>query len=428
MKMLNSPGTQTIRSAVLIATAGILGQAAGNASMVLSIYSTETTTGKTLALIAANSLIGAPKKLFMNKNDTPNALFKMRGVLNNLPCTIDELTAASDQDIVNLAYDFSQGREKLAMTRDRDIREPVTWDGPTLITTNISLHQKFDAAQSNSDPLKARTMELGHHDRTFIQTDVTGSSQGYRFFDIMAENNGWAFPELAQAVVDNGGAKLVWEHGEAAFVRKFNFMFEPQERFYRTAIIAGWVMGKLGSGLGLFPFDIDATASYLMQQVVSFRKEAADSKQDAFDIIGQFLQEHNDQLIEVTEVYGSGKEQPRLPTPERAVARIKVVYDANTMVLPGSLIYINYTAFRKWLSRTRDGVDRVVRELQLAGGLISPRERVTLFKGCPNRNPGQAQCVVVNLNHPRFINALTGTNAKAQSPITLAVLQGNAHP
>jgi hypothetical protein len=98
------------------------------------------------------------------------------------------------------------------------------------------------------------------------------------------------------------------------------------------------------------------------------------------------------------------------------------------MVLPGSLIYINYTAFRKWLSRTRDGVDRVVRELQLAGGLISPRERVTLFKGCPNRNPGQAQCVVVNLNHPRFINALTGTNAKAQSPITLAVLQGNAHP
>jgi hypothetical protein len=428
MKMLNSPGTQTIRSAVLIATAGILGQAAGNASMVLSIYSTETTTGKTLALIAANSLIGSPKKLFMNKNDTPNALFKMRGVLNNLPCTIDELTAASDQDIVNLAYDFSQGREKLAMTRDRDIREPVTWDGPTLITTNISLHQKFDAAQSNSDPLKARTMELGHHDRTFIQSNDVGSSQGYKFFDIMAENNGWAFPELAQAVVDNGGAKLVWEHGEAAFMRKFNFIFEPQERFYRTAIIAGWVMGKLGSKLGLFPFDIDATASYLMQQVVSFRKEAADAKQDAFDIIGQFLQEHNDQLIEVTEVYGSGKEQPRLPTPERAVARIKVVYDANTMVLPGSLIYLNYTAFRKWLSRTRDGVDRVVRELQLAGGLISPRERVTLFKGCPNRNPGQAQCVVVNLNHPRFVNALTGVNAKAQSPITLAVLQGNAHP
>ena len=230
MQMLNNPGTHTIRSAILIATSGILGPVAGNASMVLSIYSTETTTGKTLALIAANSLIGTPKKLFMNKNDTTNALFKIRGVLNNLPCTIDELTSASDQDVVNLAYDFSQGREKMAMSRDRDIREPVQWDGPTLITTNISLHQKFDAAQSNSDPLKARTMELGHHDRSFIATDAAGSSHGYRFFDLMAENNGWAFPELVEAVVAMGGAKFVWEKGEQAFMRKFNFLFDPQER------------------------------------------------------------------------------------------------------------------------------------------------------------------------------------------------------
>jgi hypothetical protein len=186
-------------------------------------------------------------------------------------------------------------------------------------------------------------------------------------------------------------------------------------------------VGKLGVKSGLIPFDVDATAQYLIDQVISFRKESADAKQDAFDVVGQFLQEHNDQLIEVTEVYGSGKEQPRMPTPERAVARIKVVYDANTPVLPGSVIYINFTSFRKWLSRTRDGVDRIVRELHTAGGLISARERITLFKGCPNRNPGQAQCIVVNLNHPRFVNALTGTNAKAQSPITLAVLQGTAN-
>lgn len=424
MDMLNEPGTQTIRSALLVACAGILGPAAGNASMVLSIYSTETTTGKSLALIAANSLIGAPKKLFLNKNDTANALFKVRGVLNNLPCTIDELTSADENDVVNLAYDLSQGREKLAMTRDREIRTPVLWDGPTLITTNISLHQKFELVQANNDPLKARTMELHHHDRTFIQTDASGSSNGYRFFDLLAENNGWAFPELVEAVLAMGGPREVWTKGEAAFMRKFGFMFEPQERYYRTSIIAGWVMGKLGQRLGLFTFDIDATTQHLIDHVETFRQGTLDNRQDVFDIIGQFLQEHNDQMIEVTEVYGSGKEQVRQPAPDRAVVRVKIVYDSNTPVMPGSVIAINHTTLKKWLQRTKDSVERLTRELDQATALIAARERVTMFKGCANRNPGQAHCVIINANHPRFAAALTSTTARPQSPVALAVLQG----
>lgn len=425
MRMLNRPGSQTIRSAVLLATAGILGPVAGNASMVVSIYSTETTTGKSLALIAANSLIGSPKELFMNKNDTANALFKVRGILNNLPCTIDELTSAGDHDVVNLAYDLSQGREKLAMSKDRDIREPVKWDGPTLITTNISLHQKFEYAQANNDPLKARTLELPHHDRTFIKTDATGSSNGYEFFDLVAENNGWAFPELVEAVCNLGGAKDVWAKGEKAFFKKFNFTFEPQERFYRTGIIAGWIIGTIGKQLGLFPFDVNDTIEYLLDHVVKFRKETLNNRQDVFDVIGQFLQEHNDRIIEVSEVYGSKKEQVRMPAPERAVARLKLVYDTNTPVMPGSMLAINLGTFKAWLQRVRDSSDRICRELEQNGALIAERERVTMFKGCANRNPGQAHCILVNLNHPRFIDALTGTSARVQSPVALAILQGD---
>lgn len=426
MDMLNQPGSQTIRAAVLVATSGILGPVAGNASMVLSIYSSETTTGKTLALIAANSLVGTPKDLFMNKNDTVNALFKVRGVLNNLPCTIDELTSADEQDVTNLAYDLSQGREKMAMTRDREIREPVKWDGPTLITTNISLHQKFEAVQANNDPLKARTLEIPHHDRTFITTDADGSSNGYRFFDIVAKNNGWAFPELVEAVIAMGGPEAVWTKGEQAFMKRFGFKFEPQERFYRTSIVAGWIMGVLGRKLGLFPFDIDATTQFLLEHVERFRQDAVERKQDVFDVIGQFLQEHNDQLIEVTELYNSGKEQVAAVTPLKAVARVKVVYDQNNPVLPGSMLAINLTVLRKWLGRTKDAEDRIVRELAKEGALIASRERITMFKGCQGRNPGQTHCVIINLNHPRFVASLTSNSAKIPSPITLAVLRNEA--
>ncbi len=422
MNMLNNPGTETIRAATLLATTGVLGPAAGNATVVVSIYSTETTTGKTLALIAANSLIGQPKQLFLNQKDTANALYKMRGVLNNLPCCIDEMTAAEDKDIADMAYQLSMGREKVSMTKDRDLRDPATWNGPTLMTTNISLHQKFEGAQAGNEPLKARCLELPHHDRTFVATRDDGKSNGYEFFDLMAENNGWALPELVQFVLENGGQKAIWEAAERSFAKTFGFVFEPQERFYRTAIIAAWGMGRIGAKLGLFPFDVQGTIQHLIDHVKKTRQHAVDSKVDVFDIVGQFLAEHNDQLVECKEKYGSGVEQVTLPAPERAVARVKIVHDDKNPVLPGSCVSINAERLRQWLKTKRDGLDRIERELEDENALIRRRERVTMFKGCPKHAPGQMQCLIVNLNHPRFIDSLTGTSSRAQSKIALAVL------
>ncbi len=422
MDMLNRPGSETIRSAVLLSLTGILGTVAGNGTVVVSIYSTETTTGKTLSLIAANSLIGSPKQLFLSQKDTANALYKQRGVLNSLPCCIDEMTAADDKDIADMTYQLSMGREKVSMTKDRDLRDPATWDGPTLMTTNISIWQKFEGAQAGNEPLKARCLELPQHDRTFIETREDGKSDGYEFFDIMAKNNGWAFPELVQVVLDKGGPEAVWKWAEASFVKTFNFMFEPQERFYRTAIISAWGMGRIGQAIGLFPFDVKGTIDHLIAHIKKTRQFAIDHKTDVFDIVGQFLAEHNDQIVECKEKYGSGVEQVTMPAPERAVARVKIVYDDKNPIMPGSQVAINAEKLRSWLKIKRDGLDRIERELEDENALLRRRDRVTMFKGCPKHAPGQMQCMIVNLNHPRFVDSLTGTTARAQSKITLAVL------
>jgi hypothetical protein len=392
----------------------------------VSIYSHETTTGKSLSIIGVNSLIGYPKELFLSQKDTANALYKMRGVLNNLPCCIDEMTGADDRDMADMAYTFSQGREKISMTKERELRDPATWCGPTHMSTNISLYQKFENAQAGNDPLKARCLEFTQHDREFIATREDGRSNGYDFYEIVEKNNGWAFPELVQVVIDKGGPEAVWKWSEASFNKTFGFVFEPQERFYRTLLIASWGMGRIGEALGLFPFDIKATIEYMIERVKQTRQAAVESKSDVFDTIGQYLMEHNDRLVHCTEVYGSGKEQVTQPAPDKAVARIKVVYDAANPVLPGSVAALNLALLKSWLNRTKDSMDRVVRELQANGALISARERVTVFKGCKDRSPGQTHCVMVNLNHPRFVSTLTGTSFREQSPVLLAVLNGAA--
>jgi hypothetical protein len=425
MSMLDRSGTETIRSATLLATAGLLGPASGNATLVVSIYSTETTTGKTLSLIAANSLIGTPRDLLLNKKDTHNAMYKIRGVLNHLPACMDEVTTALDQEIADMLYEFSSGRERTRMNKDGSLREPATWAGPTLMSTNISLHQKVEGAQAGNEPLKARCLELPQHDRTFV-TPREGEtrSDAYEFFDLVAKNNGWAFPELIEQIQRMGGPAAVWDKAEAAFERNVGFVFEPQERFYRTAIISAWAIGRMGATLGLFPFDVRQTIDYLCSQVERTRRVEREHRVDVFDTIGQFLAEHNDQLVEARSKYGVDAEQVTMPAPERAVARVKVVYDASTPVMPGSYIAINAEQLRIWLGKKRDGMDRIERSLEAEGALIKRRERVTMFKGCPRHAPGQAQCLIINLNHPRFIDSLSGLTARTQSKVALAVMNG----
>lgn len=426
MDMLNLPGTDNIRASVLTGTVGILGPAAGNATAIVSIYSDETTTGKSLSIIGVNSLIGNPKELFLSQKDTANALYKMRGVLNNLPCCIDEMTAADDREMADIGYTLSQGREKISMTKERELRDPAKWCAPTHVTSNISMYRKFENAQAGNDPLKARCLEFPQHDRTFVATREDGRSNGYDFYELVEKNNGWAFPELVQVVLDKGGPEVVWKWAEASFNKTFGFVFEPQERFYRTLLIASWGMGRIGQALGLFPFDVKATVEFMIDRVKQTRQAALDNKTDVFDTIGQYIMENNDRLVHCTEVYGSGKEQVTQPAPDKAVARVKVVYDAKNPVMPGSTIAINLALFKAWLGKSQDGIDRIERELELNGAMITKRDRVTMFKGCRDRSPGQTHCLIVNLNHPRFVATLTGTMAREQSPVLLAVLNGTA--
>jgi hypothetical protein len=123
---------------------------------------------------------------------------------------------------------------------------------------------------------------------------------------------------------------------------------------------------------------------------------------------------------------GDNKESVRMPPPDVAVVRIKIIHDSNGDLAKGSYIALNLASFKRWLSYSRDGVDRITRELDEAGALIKARERVTMYKGCPGRNPGQAYCVLIDLTHARYADGLIGTQAIKNSQVTEAILGGNS--
>jgi len=425
MRILEKPEAKMIRMMMFLSMGSVLSRAAGNCTGMVSIYSPQTTTGKTLALYAINSMFGNPKEMLLQRRDTANAMFKIRGVLNQLPCTIDELTTVHPDEAVNMVYDLSSGVEKNSMDQRRELRDPARWTGPTFVSANVSFHQQFDLAQTNDSALRARCIEYVHEDRTLVEKDTSGTSPADRFVEAIFHNYGWAYPELVSAVISNGGDTELWKALKPKFIEKFGSVFQAVDKYAEPMIICGWIMSKIARKLGLVSFDPDEVAQDWIAHVHATHDYEAKHAVDAIDTLGQFLQEHNDEIIHSSQQHGQQKENVQLPPPTTAVAREKLIYDANNNILKGSYLAVNIAMLKRWLQRTRDGIDRVTRELDSMGALISERERVTLFKGCPGHNPGQAFCIMVDLTHPRFIEGLDGSEAVKNSTVLKAILGGS---
>jgi len=423
MSMLDKyPGTETVRSCVLLGLSGILAKYLGNGSSMISVYSTLTTTGKTAALLSVNSLFGEPKPLLSSRRDTNTATFMVRGALNNIPMTIDEFTMIDAREVADLVYSFSEGRDKKSATQTRQLRDAATWEGPTFVSANTSVLDKVSEAKAQSDPLRVRVLELPQNDRRFVSLlDEDGYKIAHKYIDLLLENYGFAMPEIAQAVCDLGGPKDVAKKAREDFVRTFKFEFEAQERFYESMIVASWGLGKIGRALGLLPFNIEDTINHMLRVVDDSRKRSEASVVDAIDVIGQFMHEKNDQRIEAYKQYGDKKFQVHMPAPSRAVMRQEIVTDGNGKLMPGSLLAINRAIFKKYLRDTNDAEDRVLRELTSMGALLDDNRRVTMFKNCQGRNPSQTYCIVVNLTHPRFADIIDELDGKETNKLVAAV-------
>lgn len=421
MKILNRNDAKMLRMVMLLAMGSVLSRAAGNSTGVVSIYSHKTTTGKTLALYAINSMFGHPKELLLQHRDTANAMYKIRGILNQLPCTVDELTTIDAQRAVDLTYDFSSGVEKNSMTQSRDLRDPVRWTGPTFVTTNQSLIQQFDIAQTNDSALRARCLEIVHDDRRLVEKNDDGISLSDTFFDDIAANHGWAYPEIVAAVIAMGGDEYLWKNMRERFFKEFGHVFQAVDKYAEPMVITGWMVSLVAKKLGLISFDINQTVRDLIAHLHQTHEYTASHGDDAIDTIGQFLAENNDKIIQANSDKGNNKETVRQPAPEVANVRLKVISDGFN-ICKGSYIAINQRQLKLWLAKQRDGIDRITRELKDMGALLNDRERVTMYKGCVGRNPGQAYCLIIDLTHPRYMDGLIGAEALKHSSVLESIL------
>lgn len=415
--LLDEPCARHIGFSMMLAGSGLLLPATGLQSFVYSLWSPETGTGKTLALLFGNSLFGHPSENLLTPRDTSNSIYQIMGTLGSYSAAMDEITNMGPERAAEFAFDAQTGREKTSLTQGRELREGTEWHAPLRVTTNTSLYYMYDLYKSKNDAEKVRTLEVQVDSKEFVQKhDIEA------LVAELSHNYGFAAPEIAEEIMNSGGIHKVYERAKAGFDATFNFKFESDERFYRAGIITSWAVGKIGQKLNLFRFDVNACTEWILQRVVQLRNIRSNGRLDVFDIVGQFLSDHNDQLIISKEDVGS-KPVIQMPIPDVAVARIELVYDKNVLQ-PGSKVMISTAKMKEWAKRTREDTNNLIIGLKTQNAVLNDKERVTLYKGTHSSNPGQTNCVVLNLLHPRFAAVIGSNKAIVPTSPSLAVLQG----
>jgi hypothetical protein len=280
----------------------------------------------------------------------------------------------------------------------------------------------YDLFKTKNEAEKVRTMEMLIDDKEFINThDVL------ELIRELEDNHGFAVTEIAEEIINRGGVRKVYDHYAAEYAKNFpNFKFEGTERFFKGGVISAYGIGCLGVELGLFKFDIAPVMVWAFDRILELRRIRAGAMIDCFDTIGQFLSEFNNQLVVVktdTSVPNS-KPVTQMPIPDLAVARVEINQDKKGVMLPGSKLMINVARLREWAKKSQEDINNVTHALGKAGVMLKEKERVTMYKGTHHNNPGQTQCMVLDLMHPRFAAVLSSSTAILPTNPMLAVVQG----
>ena len=397
---------------------GFLMEGASTASVLLNMYSPGTGVGKTTTLIGVMSAWGDPTSLMLNPNDTDNSIYKTFGTLKNLSPCIDELTTMDAERMKKMIFQISQGRERIRMNQDASLQEAVGWKTCVLSSSNKDIYAEQDM-QLGTEAQKVRVFQGYFPDNPLF------AKHGARVAQIFSSNYGHVMPLLAQRTIDDGGVKAVYDKHYASFEGDYLFAFDGSERFIRSAFVCADAVGRMLTELGLIKFDYEYGILTALEELKRIRKSVFESSVDAFDIVGQYLMEYGNSIVE----YRENKDNPnakgmvRLPIPDTVVARIEVAHTSSKPIVGGRLC-VNKPTFKKWLSKHGGDYTKLVNDLITAGCVVVDGERVSMYRGCDKANPGQVYCLTIDLRHPRLMQVLSDPRIPYLTTSPLAILQG----
>ena len=288
-KLLNKKGLEGLAFEFLCGAFGSpLVKFTGFEGAMLSVVG-DSGLGKTLVGKWGLSAWGDPKKLMLTRDDTKNALVGRFGVYNSLPAYIDEISNIPADELSDLAYKITQGRDKARLTRNATERKAVNgWNLLAIVSSNHSLMDKLAVHKGHATAEFNRIFE-------FEVEDGFSREEGARIA-ICEDNYGEVGKQYAQYLVEHQDEHKL-KISEIANLLDKRSGAMPDERFWTMTAAVAIYGGLLAKKLGLSHVDVNAMIPWMIDTIKEMRKYKNSESFDAISFFGSLLDKYNSSVL-----------------------------------------------------------------------------------------------------------------------------------
>lgn len=333
-----------------------------------------TGAAKSGALFAGASLFGNPYDLCLagaKDGATYNALVQWYVGLKNIMMGLDEASNYKAEDISDLLYKVTQGKNKLrSQASVNAVREiELTAGLITVLTSNQSMVDKMSTFKANPDGEMARYVEI------YLNKPPTMDGiEGKLMFDAYRENYGHAGPEYIKYLFKIGDdhIKELIDKWERRFIIAIGN--DSGFRFYESLIAVSFAGAELAAEAGIINLELDRMFDVIMQQIIAM-KVAAAKKADYESMLGEFQVQHQPDTL----ILNDGRVVSE-PKSGRPMARVNV---------EDKMYYVVKSALEKFLAQRNVPIREFADAMKAKNVLVfDAKQRITNgWEGRNNTNP-----------------------------------------
>lgn len=287
LRFYNRPGMEAHIFAIGTAFGSPLLKFTGLLGALVNLYSPTSGTGKSTLLRVVNSVYGRPNGLMLHLDDTRMSRQYQTGVLNNIPCTVDEITNMSAEDMSDLAYNTTNGRGRnrmKAQTNSMRINN-TTWANIALTSSNTSIRERISSFKLFAEGELMRVLEL-----PITRDPSIPKEESDRAFSRLESNYGHAIDPYIFWVINNFD-RVVEALEDMRKKIDTDARLTQRERFWSglgTSVFVGLGIAKQ---LDLIDLDIKATYEWFIKYLRSIKADTykAGMGIDPENTLGEFI-------------------------------------------------------------------------------------------------------------------------------------------
>jgi hypothetical protein len=262
--------------------------------------STESGTGKSLALEGAASIWGHPTHYRTGKSTSPVAMQQRLGLLQSLPLVTDEITAKNRKDsewFPEFLLDMTEGRgkERMESGANKERLNLSIWQTVAIMSSNTHVVDYLTGSRKHSSEGEMRrVLEF------VMDEELSWEPHEIEVIKSLQENYGVVGHELAEFLAKNVPMLKTLVPDVVRNCYK-DFNATNDERFWMagvgTIMTAGAILGN--KYLNIVDFPLNEIKEFLKGRVNVARGTVRTSKRHAEDVLNGFIQENYGKFVVV---------------------------------------------------------------------------------------------------------------------------------